>query len=351
MPNEPTVIDHPSVWHGPEMSQRDDWIIRLDDDDVLELEAALAAARAAGLRVPRLSRSDFPLPRVARRIEQVREALEDGRGFALVRGLPVARYTKADAALIYWGIGTHLGPGFAQNAQGDMLGHVRDLGADWRTDMRARGYQTRLHLPFHNDSTDVVALLCLHPARSGGASRIVSSSAIHNEFVRRRPDLWRVMCEPFCVDRRGEESEGQKPWYVTPCFSHFEGRLFVRYNRTFIESAQRFPQVPRLSAAQREALDLMDALCADPALRLDMDLQQGDMQFVCNYTVLHSRDHYEDWPEPERKRHLLRLWLRTPGFARLPAAFADRNADMIAWQRNPREPVFDRSEIAAELAH
>lgn len=351
MSPDPRLYDHPSVWRGPEMARRDDWIVHLDADDVRELEDALASAKRRGLRVPALGREDFAIPRVARKLEGVREALENGRGFALVRGLPVQRYAKADAAMLYWGIGAQLGPGFAQNAQGDMLGHVRDLGADWKTDMRARGYQTRLHLPFHNDSTDVVALLCLQQARRGGASRIVSSTAIHNEFVVRRPDLWQVMSEPFCVDRRGEEGPGQKPWYVTPCFNRFEGRLFVRYNRTFIESAQRFPDVPRLTPLQREALELMDALCDDPALHLDMRFEPGDMQFLCNYTVLHSRGEYEDWPEPERKRHLLRLWLRTPGFGRLPPAFADRNEDMVAWQRCPREPIFDLSEIAAELAH
>lgn len=343
--------DHPSTWRGPEMAARDDWILRLDDADVAEIDAALAGVCERGIGIPALTRDDFPMPRVAAKLDLVRRSLEDGVGFSLIRGLPVHRYTKAEAALVYWAVGAHLGPAFAQNAQGDMLGHVRDLGADWKRDMRARGYQTKLHLPFHNDSTDVVGLLCLQQARAGGASRIVSSSTVHNEFLARRPDLWAVMCEPFCVDRRGEESAGQKPWYVTPCFSYLDARLFVRYNRTFIESAQRFAEVPRLTEAQREALDLMDALCSDPAYYLDMAFEPGDMQFLCNYVVLHSRGEYEDWPEPERKRHLLRLWLRTPGFARLPLAFADRNADMIAWQRAPRAPVFDLSEIAAELAH
>lgn len=348
---EPMACEHPSVWRGPDMADRTDWIVTLDDGDVAELEGALAAARAAGVRIPALTKDHFPVPRVAAKMDRVRHLLEDGAGFALMRGLPRERYTKADAALIYWLVGAQLGPAFAQNAHGEMLGHVRDLGADTRTDHRARGYQTKLRLPFHNDSTDVVGLLCLQKSRSGGASRIVSSGAVHNEILTRRPDLWTALCEPFCVDRRGEESPGQHPWYVTPCFVRFEGRLFVRYNRTYIEAAQRFPQVPRLTGAQREALDLMDALCDDPAFCLDMQFEPGDMQFICNYTVLHSRGQYEDWPEPERKRHLLRLWLRTPGFARLPPQFADRNADMLAWQQHPREPVFDVSEIVAELAH
>jgi len=333
------------------MDKQDDWIVRLDDADIAELEAALASVNKVNIGIPALSREHFVVPRLQRKIQVILHDLEDGRGFVLVRGLPIERYSKADAATIYWGIGAQLGPAFAQNAQGDMLGHVRDLGADWKTDMKARGYQTRFQLPFHNDSTDVVGLLCLQGARSGGLSRIVSSTAIHNEFLASRPDLWAVMGEPFCVDRRNEESEGQKPYYVTPCFNEFNGRLFIRYNRNYIESAQRFPEVPRLTAAQRDALDLMDALCNDATFYLDMSFEPGDMQFICNYVILHSRTEYEDWPEPERKRHLLRLWLRTPGFKELPPAFADRNADMVAWQAHPRSPLFDIREIVAELAH
>lgn len=348
---EPVPYDHPSAWRGPEMAARSDWIVQLDEADVAELERALAAARRAGLGMPGLRRGDVDVPRVAAKMDGVRRMLEDGIGFALIRGLPRERYSKADAATIYWIVGAELGDAFAQNAHGEMLGHVRDLGADWRSDAKVRGYQTRARLPFHNDSTDVVGLLCLQQAKSGGESRIVSSTAIHNEVLRRRPDLWAVLHQPFCVDRRGEENPGQLPWYVTPCFTRFEGRLFVRYNRSYIESAQRFDRVPRLSRLQIQALDLVDALCADPDFAMAMAFEPGDMQFVCNYTVLHSRAEYEDWPEPERKRHLLRLWLRTPGFARLPPEYADRNADMLGWQAHPREPLFDLSEIETELAH
>jgi hypothetical protein len=342
---------HPSAWRGPEIATREDWIVQLDPLDLAELEAALESAKATKIAIPTLAREHFPIPRVAKKLQSVLRDLESGRGFVLMRGLPVERYSKADAALIFWGIGAHLGPAYAQNAQGDVLGHVRDVGANWNTDMKARGYQTRFHLPFHSDSTDVVGLLCLRKAKAGGLSRIVSSTALHNEFLLRRPDLWAVMCEPFCVDRRGEENPGQRPYYKSPCFNHFTGRLFIIYNRNYIESAQRFPDVPRLTAKQREALELMDSLCNDPAFHLDMEFEPGDMQFLCNYVILHSRTDYDDWPEPESKRHLLRLWLRTPGFAQLPPAFADRNADMVAWQRNPRPPLFDVTEIGAELAH
>ena len=347
----PAAFVHPSAWKRQDVERNADWTLYLDAGDIAEIDRALASVKARQIEIPQLSKADFELPGLARKLGKVLHQLEDGIGFALIRGLRIERYSKADAARVYWGIGAHFGPAFAQNAQGDMLGHVRDLGADWKTEMKARGYQTRLHLPFHNDSTDVVGLLCLQKAKLGGASRIVSSAAIHNEFVARRPDLWAVMCQPFYVDRRDEESTGQKPYYVTPCFNHLDGRLFIRYNRTFIESSQRFADVPPLTAEQIEALDLMDALCNDPAFHLDMRFELGDMQFLNNYVVLHSRGDYEDWPEPERKRHLLRLWLRTPGFQRLPPSFADRNADMTAWQQQPRPPIYDVSEIASALSH
>jgi len=342
---------HPSAWTAAELAGRSDWITYLTPDDVSELENALAHIKKRGISIPHISRDDFPLPTFSGKLDTVRQALEDGVGIALIRGLPVDRYTKADAAAIYWGIGSHIGRACAQNAQGDMLGHVRDLGADLRSDMRARGYQTRNNLPFHGDATDIVGLLCLRKSKSGGASRIVSASKLYNVFAATRPDLCRLMAEPFYADRRGEEVDGRKPYYVRPCFSFQNGRLYVWHTRTYIESAQRFPEVPRLTAQQYEALDYLQSLCNDPQYCFEMDFEPGDMQFLCNYTVFHSRTEYEDWPEPERKRHLLRLWLRTPFFSDLPQAFEDRNADMLAWQRSPRAPIFDTSEIASQLEH
>jgi hypothetical protein len=343
-------FEHPSAWKGADLRDSRAWILQLDARDNDELAQALAVARARGAQIPRLPAADFPLPTLAPRLAAMLDEVVDGRGFTLVRGFDIARHPIQDAALIYWGIGAHLGTGRAQNAQGDLLGHVTDLGLDL-SNPNARGYQTRLTLPFHNDTRDVVGLLCVQAARSGGLSRIVSSTAIHNALLERRPDLMDVVVAPMCIDRRGEAPPGKRPYYVGAFFEWLDGRLFCRYNRTYIETAQRFPDVPRLTARQIEAMDLIDGLCRDPDMHLDMTLEPGDMQFICNYTTLHSRTHYEDWPEPERRRYLLRLWLDTGRFARLPASYADRYADSMAWQRDPKPPIFDLSAIRAELAH
>ena len=170
-------------------------------------------------------------------------------------------------------------------------------------------------------------------------------------MLERRPDLIEVMTAPMCVDRRGETPPGKKPYYEGAFFEWVGERLFCRYNRGYIESAQRFPEVPRLTAAQVELLDLMDELCVSPEFCLDMHLEPGDMQFLCNYTCLHSRTEYVDDERVDQRRYLLRLWLDSGRFPRLPPYFADRLQDMARWQSAPRPPVFDLSMVRTELAH
>ncbi len=343
-------FEHPSAWQADQLRHQRDWEMTLTPEELEELDAAVRHANRAGIWIPECTAKDFPLDRLARRLADIRSRLENGVGLVLLHGMPVTRYSRADIALMYWGMGAHIGPAFAQNMQGDVLGHVRDLGAS-RSDPKARGYQTRELLPFHNDSTDVVGLLCLQVAKAGGQSRVASALAIHNELVSTRPDLAQALYGTFCQDRRGEQPQGEPPFFETSFFARHEGRVFTKFNRSYVESAQRFPEVPRLTPLQIEAMETLSRLCQDPRFCLEMELAVGDIQFVCNHALVHSRTQYEDHPEPSRKRHLLRLWLRTPGFASRPAAFAQRDRDMLAWQSHPKPPIFDVSEVQAELAH
>lgn len=346
-----TQFDIPAAWRAADLKRDRRWIYELRPDDIRQLEDALRETKRRGIGVPDIRRDDFPLGDFAHRLAEFLGELERGRGVMLIRGLPMDRLSKPDAGTIFWGIGAHMGRAVAQNAYGDVLGHVRDIGKDWTTDMTARGYQTTLHQPFHNDSCDAVGLLCLRKAKSGGLSSIVSSVSIHNEIVAKRPDLALLLQQPFHVDRRGEEAEGDTPYYLTPIFSYHAGGLFVRYNRMYIESAQRFEEAPRLTPEQIEALDVIDALCDDGDLRYDMALEPGDMQFLNNYIVLHSRSGYEDHPEPDRKRHLLRLWLFTPGLRDIPDALRMRYRDMDAWQENPRPPIYELDDVMNVSTH
>ena len=333
------------------MARRTDWIWRLSDEENEILFQAVRVARQRGLGIPSLSAADFPLGPMERKLHEVRNEVTRGRGFVLIKGFDIDRYTLEDAALAYWGIGMHMGSGAAQNAQGDLLGHVTNLGVDYRTDPNVRGYQTRLGLPFHNDAMDMVGLLCVYPSPFGGQSLVVSSTTLHNEVLLRRPDLLPVGYQDFCIDRRGEAPKGKLPYYAGPMFNTWGGELICRYNRSYIASAQRFEDVPRMAPQQVELLDLMDSLCAEPELQLAMHLERGDMQFISNYTTLHSRTEYEDGPDPQKCRYLLRLWLDTGLYPDLPASYQDRYEDMRLWLLNPRPPIFDLSAVRTELAH
>ncbi len=312
-----------AAWYGPDMMRRTDWIVPLDPDEVADLERAVAPLAASSADIASITRADFPLPRLGAKLEQVRCELLDGRGFVLLRGLPLERLTRREAAIAFFGMGTHLGRPRAQNAIGHLLGHVADLGLSSR-DPHVRIYQTSERQTYHTDSCDVVGLLCLATARRGGLSTLVSSTTIFDEMRRRRPDLLSVLLQPVATDRRGEVPAGMRPWFEIPVFSWYDGHLTALYHRPYIDSAQRFPEAPRLTARHIEALDLFDDLTNDPALHLHMEFRPGDIQLVHNHTVLHDRTAFEDWPEPARRRHLLRLWLACPGARPLPPLFAER---------------------------
>ncbi len=312
-------VESPAVWTGPEMAARRDWIHVLSAAEIADLDAAVAHARASGKPLERLERQDFPLGALAGSAERWLDVLESGRGFLLVRGVPVARYDERDATLAYWGLGLHLGRPVSQNAAGDLLGHVRDVGLEQR-DPSVRLYKTRERLGFHTDGADLIGLLCLRPSKSGGTSRIASSAAIYNEILRRRPDLVPALYEPFPFDRNGEEPPGQPPYFTIPLCRTRDGWLRMFYIGWYIRDSQRHPSAPRLSPAQREVIDLIDEIAADPAIHLDMEFRAGDIQWLKNSVILHARTEYEDFAEPERKRHLLRLWLTSR------RAFADSDA-------------------------
>ncbi|HVN27566.1 MAG TPA: TauD/TfdA family dioxygenase, partial [Candidatus Binataceae bacterium] len=250
----------------------------------------------------------YPLPRLSHAIRDWMHQLDNGRGFILVRGFPSTDYSEEEAAFAYWLIGLHMGRPVPQNRKGDVLGHVRDDGAD-PNKFGTRLYRTRVKLDFHTDGADVIGLMCLCTAKSGGISRIASSVAVFNEFMKRRPDLVPTLFEDFYWDREADALEGEPFYFKFPICRYEHGRLGVLYIGWYIRNAQRFPEVPRLTREQAEALDLLDSIANEPAFHLDMEFEPGDMQFLKNAVILHARTEYEDSDEPEKKRHLLRLWL------------------------------------------
>ena len=316
-------VEGPSAWIGPEMKKREEeWTYRLSRGEIAEIESAVEAVRARGLDIAEIRRADFPLRRLGPVLDRLRAELLDGRGFLLLRGMPVEGRPVAESATAFWGVGSYFGSARSQNAKGHLLGHVYDLGLS-TADPNNRSYATAEEQRFHIDRADLVALLCLQRAKSGGLSAIVSSMTVHNVMAARRPDLLERLYRPFPTDRRGEVPEGKAPFYEAPVFNEYAGKLSVLYSRLHIGSSQRFPEARRLEPEDFEALDMFAQLAGDPELRLDMSFMPGDVQILHNHTILHARTAYEDWPEPEKKRHLLRLWLAPPGARPLPPVFAE----------------------------
>ncbi len=299
------------------------WLVTLTTGQITELEGAARHYLSLGRDIGEITAEDFPVPEFAAHLSGLREKLIAGIGVEVLRGLPVETYSQEMAAAIFCGIGAHLGKARSQNAQGHILGHVRDLGADPK-DVATRIYQTSARQTFHTDSADVVGLLCLQDAKEGGDSLLVSAETICNRMRRTRPDLLQLLFDPIATDRRGEVPEGMKPWMEIPPLNWFAGKLTVFYQRQYIDSAQRFEDAMRLTDAHVEALDMFDALADDPDLHVQMRLRPGDMQFVYNHAQLHDRTGFIDWPEREKRRHLMRLWLSVPGDRPLPPCFAER---------------------------
>ena len=320
----PDAITSPVAWTGRDMMAAPErWTYRLSDADVAEIENAATIFIDSGRPLGQITRDLFPLPEFGVWLDSLRETLIHGIGFQLITGLPVETYSGDMRATIFCGIGSHIGRARSQNAAGHLLGHVRDVGADIN-DPNTRIYQTTSRQSFHTDSCDVVGLLCVREAMSGGDSMLASSMTAYNEILKRRPDLAPYLFLPVATDRRGEVPENEDPFFTIPVYSWHRNFLTCIYQRNYIDSAQRFETAPRLSAQQLEALDLLDDIVNEPDMHLRMRLQPGDMQFVYNHSLLHDRTGFTDWPEAEKRRHLLRLWLAVPEDRPLPAVFAQR---------------------------
>lgn len=319
-------VQNPGLWRGDELQKSGNYVIDMSGRMVDEIKDAFSKVKKAGLSAPRFGKGDFPLPNSEVELAHIREELETGKGFVLYRGFPLGDFSDDEAGIIFWGLSAHLGTAVSQNSYGHVLGHVQNLDLDINQ-TNVRGYQTTVQLAYHNDQSDVIGLMCIRPAKSGGQSSLASAITIHNEMMQERPDLLKELYQPFYIDRRGElgrEDEGDDPYYAMPVFSYHKGLVSTRYIRGYIMSSQRFPDVPRLTDKQIEAMDMFDAIAQRDGVALDFYMEPGDIQLANNYCVLHSRTTFEDHVEPEKRRHLLRVWLCMPNSRELPPCFEKR---------------------------
>jgi len=309
------VID-PAGWSADSLRDVASWSYHITNADSAELIEATESIRRNAIALEAINRENFRLGPFGAILHDVRRELLDGRGIVMLQNFPTERLDRQACAIAYLGLGSYLGRPMSQNMQGHILGHVKDLGGDY-ADPTTRGYVTRAELRFHADGCDYVGLLCLQTPRSGGASRVASSVTVYNRMLERRPDLVEVLTQNFYRSRKGDINPGENPWYTQPMFSFTEGYFSATGAGSAIEKAQGLPGVPPLSHAQKEAIDFYRQVVDECAA--DIPFCRGDVQFLNNYVTLHSRRAYEDWPEPSRKRHLLRLWLSDPEGRAIPS--------------------------------
>lgn len=321
-----TQVKGPSAWIAADYTgSTDAWILEFSPAEIAEIEGAVKSVQAVGIPVEDIRAKDFPVPSLASRLGELLDDILTGRGFVLLRGLPVEQWSLEQSTIAYWGLCSYFGELLPQNKFGHLIGHVKDHGQDPNAPT-TRIYATAAAQPYHVDrAADIVGLLCLKNAKEGGLSSWSSSMTVHNEILRTRPDLAKVLAEPFYTDRKGEIPAGKQPYYQMPVFNYHDGLLTVNYSQDFINSCYRnFPEVGPMSPQQREALDLMEALAADDRFRLDFRLEPGDIQLICNHKILHSRSAFVDFAEPEKKRHLLRMWICPPNGRPLPKVFEEQ---------------------------
>ena len=315
-----SLIQSNGIWKGDELSAHLHWKVHLSEEDVLELEAAVKNTKATPLL--ELSKERFVLPTLGKKMLEIQENLEDSIGATLLSGFPVERFDEETAQRIFWGICQHIGTPVSQSAKGERIFSVRNEGYG-DGDNRQRGPNTNRKLSFHSDRSDVIAFLCWKQAKTGGENQLVSSLALHNAILERRPDLLEQLYLPYYYKRHNVDQGNALPWCRQPIFSITDGKFACNILRVLIDRAYDLEELPDMTPLQREALDFVEETASDPSLHYAFRQKPGDMLFLNNFTVLHRRSGFEDFEEPEKRRHIFRIWLSVPNSRPLDPLFKE----------------------------
>jgi hypothetical protein len=315
-----TAVETPAGWTAASLAADPAWTFSLSEQARRGLAQAVLRACDPAKTLLSYRRADFDFGAATEPLAAAFNEAKHGRGIALVRGLPRDMLDETQFELLTWAIGLHAGVARPQGKASQYISAVRDAGTTYRS-AGGRGYSSNAELDFHTDSADVVVLTCFNRAKAGGRSMVTSSTAAHNRLLMQRPDLAEALHEPFYFSRQAEQADDESPFYPNPIFDTCEGRLFSKWNRNRLSTAQRLEGVPALTPHQREATDMLDSILRQPDLMYSMDLQPGDMQILNNHVMLHSRTHFEDHENPARKRLLFRLWIAPPDSVRLPGSW------------------------------
>ena len=305
-------VSAPWVWNAAEIGARDDWALTLSESTLKEIDDALEGIKKRDLDLKAVTSEDFPLPSFAGQVAEIKENLSGGLGMSLIRGVPVDRYSRDDLRLILWGIGTHIGLGAPQSYRGDVIGEVMDMS---HTGDIRRSYRSPRPLYLHVDPIDVVGLLCTRQAKEGGMSLVTSALALHNTLLAERPDLMPALYQGYQYSSTESDSTGEPPVtsYRVPVYKEVGNQMVVNFNASPIERALDQDDVD-IDAISLEAIEVFKETAMRDDLVYRTMLAPGDLQFLNNRRVLHGRTRFEDFSDMERKRLMLRVWLKMPGW-------------------------------------
>ncbi|KAF8205984.1 hypothetical protein K438DRAFT_1817650 [Mycena galopus ATCC 62051] len=319
----------PRAWKAEDVRRDSSWILRLSVEEVDGFRVALAHALRVNKFLLDMEQGDFPLPECSRIALKRAIAITQSRwGMCLVKGFPTDEWSEAEMRLAYWGMSLYMGVARTQNRASEVISDVRDAGGSYKV-KGGRGYNTSAGLDFHQDSCDVVALLCRRTAKSGGTSKVMSSLALRDRVTEVRPGLLPVLQDQnWFHSFQGAQDPSQPGFYRCPIFGHGEFRCARTNRKNTLAAQQAFPEVPRLTKLQEEALDLLDTIMPADEYCYSMELERGDMQLLNSFVTLHSRTPFTDYEEPDQKRHLMRLWMSIPSSQPLPPEWAEYWGDV-----------------------
>jgi hypothetical protein len=346
------ALDTPAAWDAAALNADTRWIFELDDAARRDMLAAVKKARDPDKTLFDYGRGDFDLGSAWRVLDAALDETKHRRGVALVRGLPREGLDEKEFELMTWAIGLHAGAARPQGKASHYISAVRDAGTEYRTG-KGRGYSSNAELDFHTDSADMVFLSCYNKAASGGMSITTSSIEAYRRMLDTHPQLVEWLHEPVHFSRQGEEAPDEARSYPHPIFDEVDGRLFSKWNRNRVTSAQKLEGVPKMAAQQREALETFDAIVRRPDLAHSMWLQPGDVQIINSHVTVHSRTEFVDHENAVDKRLLFRLWLAPADGPRLPESWrvlykavepGTVRGGIIGQQYDEKRRAFDRRQ-------
>jgi len=317
---ETAELSAPATWRVPDLKDQA-WVFPIDPQSRAQLASAVKAAFSPDRDLFDYARDDFDFAALPL-IKSAAHEAHYGRGLALIKNLPRDELNEVEFRLLTWGIGLHLGVPRPQGKATQYISEVRDVGTNYRS-AGGRGFSSNAKLDFHADGADIATLACFNKAKTGGQSMVSSNVTAREILMSERPDLAEIAHQDFYFSRQKEETEDETPAYGQPLFDTCEGRVFGKWNRNRVQSAQNISGVPALTNQQRETMDTMDAILQRPDVMFTMWLEPGDMQLINNHTMLHSRTDYVDHDDVAQKRLLHRLWLAPPDSVQLPHSWGD----------------------------